>query len=208
MKSVTCSMYSRVFFEYSNSIELSLAPGERGPASESTSRHARRPCRTIQHRGRGPGGAHATRRRGARGAPLRGRGARAIPGAAGRRPRRRRPVGQFQGGQSNPTYLLSAGGREYVLRRKPPGRLLPSAHAVDREYRVLTALAATDVPVPRTYVYCDDPTVIGTPFYVMDCVRGRIFADPQLPGVSPAERAALYDAMNAVLARLHGLDWQ
>jgi len=116
-------------------------------------------------------------------------------------------VGQFQGGQSNPTYLLSARGREYVLRRKPPGRLLPSAHAVDREYRVLTALAATDIPVPRTYVYCDDPTVIGTPFYVMDCVRGRIFADPRLPGVSPAERGALYDAMNGVLARLHGLDW-
>src|SRR5437879_7672809 len=121
----------------------------------------------------------------------------------------RGPLGvrQFQGGQSKPTYLLTAGGREYVLRRKPPGKLLPSAHAVDREYRVLTALAATDIPGPRTYLSCDDPTVIGTPFYVMDCVRGRIFADPQLPGVSPTERAALYDAMNGVLARLHGLDW-
>ena len=117
-------------------------------------------------------------------------------------------VRQFQGGQSNPTYLLRTSGHEYVLRRKPPGKLLPSAHAVDREYRVLTALAATDIPVPRTYVYCDDPAVIGTPFYVMDCVRGRIFANPLLPGMSAAERACLYEVMNGVLARLHRLDWQ
>jgi aminoglycoside phosphotransferase (APT) family kinase protein len=117
-------------------------------------------------------------------------------------------VRQFQGGQSNPTYLVTAAGREYVLRRKPPGALLPSAHAVDREYRVLTALAATDIPVPRTWAYCEDPTVIGTPFYVMDCVRGRIFANPRLPGMPPGERSTLYDAMNTVLARLHRLDWQ
>jgi aminoglycoside phosphotransferase (APT) family kinase protein len=117
-------------------------------------------------------------------------------------------VSQFRGGQSNPTYHLRAGAREYVLRRKPPGKLLPSAHAVDREYRIMTALAGTGVPVPRTYLYCDDPAVIGTPFYVMDCVHGRIFTEPTLPGASAAERAAIYDDMNAVLARLHQVDWQ
>lgn len=117
-------------------------------------------------------------------------------------------VRQFQGGQSNPTYHLEAGGREYVLRRKPPGKLLPSAHAVDREFRVISALAGTGVPVPRTYVYCDDPAVIGTAFFVMECVHGRVFRDPPLPGVTPAERAAIYDDMNAVLARLHTVDWQ
>jgi aminoglycoside phosphotransferase (APT) family kinase protein len=117
-------------------------------------------------------------------------------------------VRQFQGGQSNPTYYLEAGGREYVLRRKPPGKLLPSAHAVDREYRIMTALAGTGVPVPRTYVYCDDESVVGTPFYLMDCVHGRIFVEPALPGATPAERAAIYDDMNAVLARLHTVDWQ
>ena len=79
-------------------------------------------------------------------------------------------VRQFRGGQSNPTYHLAAGGRDYVLRRKPPGKLLPSAHAVDREYRVITALGRTEVPVPRTYVLCEDDAVIGTAFYVMDCI--------------------------------------
>jgi len=117
-------------------------------------------------------------------------------------------VRQFQGGQSNPTYQLAAGGHEYVLRRKPPGKLLPSAHAVDREYRILTALGRTDVPVPKTYVLCEDPGVIGTVFYVMDWVRGRIMVDPLLPGISPADRAAIYDSMNDVLARLHRVDWQ
>ena len=87
-------------------------------------------------------------------------------------------VRQFQGGQSNPTYYIRAGSGEYVLRRKPPGKLLPSAHAVDREYRVITALQGSGVPVPRTYVLCEDPAVIGTPFYLMDCVHGRVFADP------------------------------
>src|SRR5262247_4842277 len=80
-------------------------------------------------------------------------------------------VSQFQGGQSNPTYRLSAPGHEYVLRRKPPGKLLPSAHAVDREYRVITALGPTRVPVPRTFALCEDDGVIGTAFYVMDCVH-------------------------------------
>jgi aminoglycoside phosphotransferase (APT) family kinase protein len=117
-------------------------------------------------------------------------------------------VRQFLGGQSNPTYHLTAGDHQYVLRRKPPGPLLPSAHAVDREYRVITALGATDVPVPRTYLLCEDVSVVGTPFYVMDFVPGRIFADPMLPGVAPSERAAIYDAMNDVLARLHRVDWK
>jgi aminoglycoside phosphotransferase (APT) family kinase protein len=116
-------------------------------------------------------------------------------------------VRQFQGGQSNPTYYLEADGREYVLRRKPPGKLLPSAHAVDREYRIMTALAGTGVPVPRTYVYCADESVVGTAFFLMDCVHGRVFVEPTLPGVTPAERRAIYDDMNAVLARLHTLDW-
>jgi aminoglycoside phosphotransferase (APT) family kinase protein len=115
-------------------------------------------------------------------------------------------VSQFRGGQSNPTYHLRAGAGEYVLRRKPPGKLLPSAHAVDREYRVITALGRTAVPVPRTFVLCEDDTVIGTAFYVMDCVHGRVFSDPALPGATPAERAAMYDSMNDVLARLHTVD--
>jgi len=116
-------------------------------------------------------------------------------------------VRQFRGGQSNPTYHLVAGGLEYVLRRKPPGKLLPSAHAVDREYRVITALGRTTVPVPRTWVLCEDDSVIGTAFYVMDCVHGRVFSDPALPGVSPAARRAMYDSMNDVLARLHAVDY-
>ncbi len=115
---------------------------------------------------------------------------------------------QFRGGQSNPTYWLATPGAEYVLRRKPPGKLLQSAHAVDREYRVMTALAGSGVPVPRTYVLCEDPGVIGTPFYVMAYVPGRILTDSGLPEQAPAERAALYDATNAVLARLHTVDWR
>jgi len=90
-------------------------------------------------------------------------------------------VSQFQGGQSNPTYRLSTPGHEYVLRRKPPGKLLPSAHAVDREYRILTTLGPTDVPVPTTYVLCEDPEVIGTIFYLMDWIEGRIMVDPIVP---------------------------
>src|SRR6266545_3561560 len=102
-------------------------------------------------------------------------------------------VRQFVGGQSNPTYYLAAGGREYVLRRKPPGKLLPSAHAVDREYRVITALGDTGVPVPRTYALCEDPSVIGTMFFVMECVAGRVLTDPRLPDETPADRARIYD---------------
>lgn len=117
-------------------------------------------------------------------------------------------VRQFAGGQSNPTFFLTAGERGYVLRKKPPGKLLPSAHAVEREYRVLSALAPTDVPVPRTYVLCEDESVIGQAFYLMEWVQGRIFRDPKLPGMTPSERAAIYDAMNATLARLHAVDYR
>jgi len=115
---------------------------------------------------------------------------------------------QFKGGQSNPTYLIEAGGRKYVLRRKPPGNLLPSAHAVDREYRVSTALAATDVPVPRTWCLCEDPEVIGTSFFVMDYVEGRVFWDPALPGMEPAQRRAIWLEINRVIAALHRVDYR
>jgi aminoglycoside phosphotransferase (APT) family kinase protein len=116
-------------------------------------------------------------------------------------------VSQFKGGQSNPTFLVTArSGKRYVIRRKPPGNLLPSAHAVEREYRVITALGATEVPVPRTYALCEDASVIGTPFYVMDFVQGRIFWEPSLPGLTPAERGAIYDGMNDALARLHRIN--
>ena len=115
-------------------------------------------------------------------------------------------VEQFKGGQSNPTYLVTAGAQRYVLRRKPPGKLLPSAHAVDREYRVMTALAGTEVPVPRTRCLCEDPAVIGAAFYVMDFVPGRVLWDPALPGFAKAERAAVFDEMNRVIAALHRVD--
>ncbi len=115
-------------------------------------------------------------------------------------------VRQFKGGQSNPTYLLETPGRRYVLRRKPPGKLLPSAHAVDREFRVITALYRQKFPVPEPVAYCDDPAVVGTPFFVMGFVDGRIFWDPHLEGSNPAERAAIYDAANATIARLHSFD--
>ncbi|HXY21572.1 MAG TPA: phosphotransferase [Burkholderiaceae bacterium] len=115
-------------------------------------------------------------------------------------------VQQFKGGQSNPTFLLSAGGRRYVLRRKPPGILLASAHAVDREFRVIRALAGSQVPVARALVLCEDEQVIGTAFYVMDYVDGRVFWDPALPGMQRAERAAIYDELNRVIAALHRID--
>jgi len=116
-------------------------------------------------------------------------------------------VEQFKGGQSNPTYLLRAGGRRYVLRRKPPGKLLPSAHAVDREHRVLTALAETSIPVPRTLCLCTDESVVGTMFFVMEHVEGRVLWESTLPDSSPEERRAIYDAMNAALAQLHLVDY-
>lgn len=115
-------------------------------------------------------------------------------------------VRQFKGGQSNPTYRIETPGRLYVLRRRPPGALLASAHAVDREFRVLSALAATGFPVARPLVHCTDEAVIGTEFYLMEHVEGRIFWDPAMPGSDPEERAGIYDAMNATLARLHSFD--
>jgi aminoglycoside phosphotransferase (APT) family kinase protein len=115
-------------------------------------------------------------------------------------------VSQFKGGQSNPTYRLDASGRSFVLRRKPPGKLLPGAHAVEREYRVISALGAAGFPVPRVYGVCEDEAVIGTPFYVMDLVEGRIVWEAHFPGLSREDRAAHFDAMNATIARLHGFD--
>lgn len=115
-------------------------------------------------------------------------------------------VEQFKGGQSNPTYKLITPEHNYVLRRKPPGKLLKSAHAVDREYRVISALANTDVPVAKTHCLCEDQSIIGTAFYVMDCVDGRIFWDPRIPEVSSEDRAAIYADMNRVIAALHSVD--
>ena len=109
-------------------------------------------------------------------------------------------------GQSNPTFILTTDAGKLVLRRKPPGPLLKSAHAIDREYRVMAALADTDVPVPRMRVYCDDPDVIGSAFFVMDHVTGKTENDPRCPGLSNTRRAQLYDAMNATLAALHRVD--
>ena len=116
-------------------------------------------------------------------------------------------VRQFRGGQSNPTYELTTPGRKYVLRRKPPGKLLPSAHAVDREFRVISALHPTGFPVPRPYALCEDDDVIGTMFYVMDKVEGRILWDQTLPSYAPAERHALHMAALKTLADLHNTDY-
>lgn len=115
-------------------------------------------------------------------------------------------VKQFKGGQSNPTYLLETPAAKYVLRRKPPGKLLPSAHAVDREFRVISALHAQGFPVAKPILYCSDGAVAGTAFYVMDFVDGRVFWEPHMPSSNPRERAAVFDDMNAVLARLHNFD--
>jgi aminoglycoside phosphotransferase (APT) family kinase protein len=118
-------------------------------------------------------------------------------------------VEQFKGGQSNPTYRIAgADGKKYVLRRKPPGRLLPSAHAVDREYRVIRALHAAGFPVAKPYLLCEDESVIGTAFYVMDNVEGRVLWDQSLPGMSRAQRAAIWDELNDVIAKLHLVDYR
>ena len=116
-------------------------------------------------------------------------------------------IAQFKGGQSNPTYRLDSRSASYVLRRKPPGDLLPSAHAVDREYRVISALHSIGFPVPEPYVLCQDDAVAGTMFYVMDFVPGRIFWSAHLPELDKAQRFAIYDAMNETLARLHSVDY-
>ena len=118
-------------------------------------------------------------------------------------------VEPLTGGQSNPTFVIKLDGKKrYVLRKKPAGLLLPSAHAVDREYRVMKALGGSDVPVPRMLCLCDDDAVIGTMFFVMDFADGRSFWDPALPGVEPQERAQLYGEMNRVIAALHSVDYQ
>ena len=114
---------------------------------------------------------------------------------------------RFAGGQSNPSYKLTTGAGPYVLRRKPPGPLLPSAHAVDREFRVMRALADTAVPVPRVHALCEDDAVIGSAFYVMEYLDGRIFWEQRLPELAPAERTAIFDSMNAVIAALHSVDY-
>jgi aminoglycoside phosphotransferase (APT) family kinase protein len=117
-------------------------------------------------------------------------------------------VRQFKGGQSNPTYLLESPGGKYVMRRKPPGKLLPSAHAVDREYRVISALHRAGFPVPKPYLLCDDEEIAGTVFFIMAFMEGRIFWNLDLPGLDRAERAAIYDHMNRTIADLHNFDWK
>ena len=117
-------------------------------------------------------------------------------------------VEQFKGGQSNPTYRVTAPSGAYVLRRKPPGKLLPSAHAVDREYRVISALYNGGFPVARPYALCSDDDVIGTMFYIMDCVEGRVLWDAHMPGIDQQERAQIFDAMNQTMVELHSFDYQ
>lgn len=115
-------------------------------------------------------------------------------------------VQQFEGGQSNPTFLLESASRRYVMRKQPPGQLLPSAHAVDREYRVMAALNETEVPVPEMLALCEDTSVIGTKFYVMSMVEGRLFTKTALPDLPKAERSIVYHDMARILARLHRVD--
>lgn len=127
-----------------------------------------------------------------------------VPGCSGTM-----TIERFRGGQSNPTMLISfENGRRLVLRKKPDGTLLPSAHAVDREFRVIRALAGTEVPVPQAHVLCDDDTIVGAMFYVMDYAEGRSFWDPSLPDLSPAERRAIFDEMNRAIALLHSVDYR
>ena len=113
---------------------------------------------------------------------------------------------KFAGGQSNPTFQIDASSGRYVLRRKPPGKLLPSAHAVDREFKMMSALKGSKVPVALAYHLCEDDSVIGSMFYIMEFVEGRIFWDAALPEVNKQERSAIYDEMNRVLVELHSVD--
>ena len=117
-------------------------------------------------------------------------------------------IAQFKGGQSNPTYKITSEGQEFVLRRKPPGILLPSAHAVDREYKVITALQNTEVPVPKTYGLCEDEDVIGTSFFVMDFLDGSIYWDLLLADKSPKERTEIFASKNKVIAELHKVNYE
>jgi acyl-CoA dehydrogenase len=116
-------------------------------------------------------------------------------------------LSQLTGGQSNPTYKISDGNSHFVLRKKPGGVLLPSAHAVDREYRVMKALAGTDVPVPQMLAYCEDESIIGTAFFIMEYLDGRVFADQSLPSLSASERGQIYEQMNRTIAAIHRLDY-
>ena len=117
-------------------------------------------------------------------------------------------VQQFQGGQSNPTFLLEIAGKRYVLRKKPPGKLLPSAHMVEREFQVINALGKTDVPVPTARLLCEDPEIIGTAFYVMDYVEGRVYSQPLLSEVAQEERMPIYQSMIETMAKMHNADWK
>ena len=117
-------------------------------------------------------------------------------------------IEQFKGGQSNPTYKIITESKNLVLRRKPPGKLLPSAHAVDREYEVITALYETDVPVPKTYGLCEDDDIAGTSFFVMDFLDGDLFWDPMIPSVTNKDRTEIYQNKNKTLAKLHNVDYK
>jgi len=116
-------------------------------------------------------------------------------------------LSQLTGGQSNPTFKISNGNSHYVLRKKPDGILLPSAHAVDREYRVMKALASTEVPVPQMLAYCEDGSIIGTAFFIMEYLDGRVFVDQSLPGLLASERYQIYEQMNQTISAIHGLDY-
>jgi len=126
-----------------------------------------------------------------------------VPGAG-----KIKSIEQFKGGQSNPTYKIITETKNLVLRRKPPGKLLPSAHAVDREYKVITALYETDVPVPKTYGLCEDDDVAGTAFFVMDFLDGDLFWDPMIPSLSNNDRTEIYQNKNKTLAKLHAVDYK
>src|SRR5207237_3344257 len=115
---------------------------------------------------------------------------------------------QFQGGQSNPTFLIETQTAKFVLRKKPPGKLLPSAHQIEREYRILTSLPRDLIPLPSLRLFCDDATIIGTPFYVMDHVEGRVIASSTLPQLSPQDRAAVYTDFATLGAKLHTVDFR
>jgi aminoglycoside phosphotransferase (APT) family kinase protein len=121
-------------------------------------------------------------------------------------------IRQFDGGQSNPTFVVGSKNfgseHQYVVRKKPQGNLLQSAHLIEREFKVMQALKTTDVAVPLVHLFCEDPDILGTPFYVMDYVPGRVFRDPKLPELSPQERATVYDAMNSMLTKLHKVNWK
>ena len=117
-------------------------------------------------------------------------------------------IEQFKGGQSNPTYKIITESKNLVLRRKPPGKLLPSAHAVDREYKVITALYETDVPVPKTYGLCENDDVAGTAFFVMDFLDGDLFWDPMIPSMTNTDRTEIYKNKNKTLAKLHSVDYK